>query len=177
MNKLSYEYDLTSKTDFIWWSDLSFCCLDVSVDVPDELDISHLRAAGKQPTEEELPEGDDARGRPPVPVAPGRQSDISLPVIIWIIHSSVITFRHLMKCASPPHIRWRIRGRKVIRLFWLRRDSDDDDALVWSNQGLLRLSVAWSQCYKSINLFLFNVFLHPKILRRINLAQMRVLPK
>ena len=29
---------------------------DVSVEVPDEIDISHIRGSGKQPGEEELPE-------------------------------------------------------------------------------------------------------------------------
>lgn len=45
-------------------------CSDVSVDVPDELDISHLRAAGKQPTEQELPE-DDGGQQHPAAAAPG----------------------------------------------------------------------------------------------------------
>ena len=31
---------------------------DVLVDVPDELDLTNLKAAGLQPGEEELPEGD-----------------------------------------------------------------------------------------------------------------------
>ena len=32
------------------------CFTDVSMDMPDELDLSHLRGAGLQPGEEELPE-------------------------------------------------------------------------------------------------------------------------
>lgn len=33
-----------------------FCFADVSIDMPDLLDISHLRARGLQPGEEELPD-------------------------------------------------------------------------------------------------------------------------
>lgn len=54
---------------------------DVSVDVPDELDISHLRGAGKQLTEQELPE-DDGGQQPPeaaAAAAPGRSVDQSQP--------------------------------------------------------------------------------------------------
>lgn len=36
--------------------------LDVCLDVPDELDIRHLKAKGIQPGEEVLPESNDAAG-------------------------------------------------------------------------------------------------------------------
>ena len=37
-----------------------FCFSDVSIDILDELDLTHLRATGLQPNEEELPEGEQA---------------------------------------------------------------------------------------------------------------------
>lgn len=40
--------------------------LDVSVEVPDEIDISHIRGSGKQPGEEELPEPESETSGQPV---------------------------------------------------------------------------------------------------------------
>ena len=37
-----------------------FCFSDVSIDILDELDLTHLRATGLQPNEQELPEGEQA---------------------------------------------------------------------------------------------------------------------
>lgn len=37
-----------------------FCFSDVSIDILDELDLTHLRATGLQPSEQELPEGEQA---------------------------------------------------------------------------------------------------------------------
>ena len=37
-----------------------FCFSDVSIHILDELDLTHLRATGLQPNEEELPEGEQA---------------------------------------------------------------------------------------------------------------------
>lgn len=37
-----------------------FCFSDVSIDILDELDLTHLRTTGLQPNEQELPEGEQA---------------------------------------------------------------------------------------------------------------------
>lgn len=44
---------------------------DVVIDVPEELDLSHLRGRGLQPGEEELPEGEAPSDQAPQP--PGIQ--------------------------------------------------------------------------------------------------------
>ena len=41
-----------------------FCFSDVSIDILDELDLTHLRATGLQPNEQELPEGEQAAPAP-----------------------------------------------------------------------------------------------------------------
>ena len=38
--------------------------IDVVINVPEELDLSHLRGCGLQPGEEELPEGDAPSNQP-----------------------------------------------------------------------------------------------------------------
>lgn len=60
---------------------ITLCFADVSIDMPDLLDISHLRARGLQPGEEELPDisppiviPDDSKGT----VSDGKDA-LSLP--------------------------------------------------------------------------------------------------
>ena len=54
--------------NFFWCTILYVYYADVVVNVPEELDLSHLRGQGLQPGEEELPEGEapsDQASQPP----------------------------------------------------------------------------------------------------------------
>ena len=56
------------------------CFADVLINVPEELDLSHLRGRGLQPGEEELPEGEVPSEQPPQP--PGYTS-MKLSISLW----------------------------------------------------------------------------------------------
>ena len=64
---------------------LLFPCPDVLINVPDELDLSHLRGRGLQPGEEELQEGGPPSDQGPPP--PGIHS---IQYFIIMLHASVV---------------------------------------------------------------------------------------
>lgn len=88
------------------------CCVDVSIDVPDTLDLSALRATGQQPGEELLPEV-----APPPLMTPdvevkgilgshGNEDDDSLysPLLCQSVISPLFLppYRHWERFLSPP---------------------------------------------------------------------------
>ena len=55
---------------------MPYICVDVVINVPDELDLNHLRGRGLQPGEEELQEGG-----PPSDQAPPQPGTVVLHVL------------------------------------------------------------------------------------------------
>ena len=78
--------------------------LDVSVDIPDILDLSHLRGSGKQDGEEELPEGG------PPAEEPGEWDRQGGEVLFGLCHRDghSITFLVSVVCRSPTNNRMEL---------------------------------------------------------------------